>query len=127
MVNEERVRTMTRTAIFEDGKGKKAIPTGEYYRSDYLFIQLLKGFFWGTVAFFLLAGLVILYGMDSLMKRAATMDPAQIVGMAAVSYAVFIVAYLVICYIRGYRNYQRNEKEIRIYEKMLKRLERLYE
>ena len=127
MVNEGRVRAMTRAAIFEEGKGKKAIPAGGYYRSDYMFIQLLKGFFWGTIAFGLLAGLVVLYGMDSLMAKAATMDPMQIVVMAAVTYVLFIVAYLVICCIRGYRIYQRNEKEIKIYEKMLKRLEKLYE
>jgi hypothetical protein len=47
MVNEERVRVMTKTAIFEEGVGKKALPTGEYYRSDYLFIQMLKSFFLG--------------------------------------------------------------------------------
>ena len=34
MLNEEKVRVMTKLAIYEQGEGKKYLPISKYYRSD---------------------------------------------------------------------------------------------
>ena len=41
MLNEKRVILMTRMASYEAGEGKKNIEVGNYFRADYLAIQLL--------------------------------------------------------------------------------------
>ena len=42
MLNEERVILMTKMASHEENEGKKNVAIGNYYRSDYIAIQVLK-------------------------------------------------------------------------------------
>lgn len=126
MVNERRVRIMTKAAIFEDSKGKKALPMVGYYRSDYMFIQMLKGFFWGTIAFFLLTALVVFAGLDTVVEKIGTIDPME-TGMAVIgAYILFMLVYMSICYVRSSIQYKKNEKAVKSYEKTLKQLENIY-
>ncbi|MBE5905414.1 MAG: hypothetical protein E7277_01295 [Lachnospiraceae bacterium] len=127
MVNEERVRVMTKTAIFEEGVGKKALPTGEYYRSDYLFIQMLKSFFWGSAAFGLIGLLVVCYGMDALMSKLPSLNVLQLCIAVLIAYVLFMVVYMGVSYVRSYRIYRSYEKAVKGYEKSLKHLENMYE
>ncbi len=36
MVDETKVRVMTRLAAYEEGTGKKYLPIGQYFRTDYI-------------------------------------------------------------------------------------------
>ena len=56
MVDETKVRVMTRLAAYEEGTGKKYLPIGQYFRTDYIFMQLLKSFVYGTLAFAIVVG-----------------------------------------------------------------------
>ena len=57
MLNEERVILMTRMASYEKGQGKQNVKIGNFFRSDYLTIQVLKSIVCFTLAFFLVFGL----------------------------------------------------------------------
>ena len=46
MINEEKVKIMTKLAMYEQGKGRKYLPVSKYYRSDYIGLALIKNFFW---------------------------------------------------------------------------------
>ena len=47
MINEEKVKIMTKLAMYEQGKGRKYLPVSKYYRSDYIGLALIKKFFFG--------------------------------------------------------------------------------
>ena len=42
MLNEEKIRIMTRAAIYEQGKGEEDIKITSYSRSDYIRYNMLK-------------------------------------------------------------------------------------
>ena len=42
MLNEEKVRHMTKAAAYENGPEKKNIGISDYFRGDYLGLQLVK-------------------------------------------------------------------------------------
>ena len=44
MINEEKVKIMTKIAMYEQGAGKKYLPVSKYYRSDYIGLALIKNF-----------------------------------------------------------------------------------
>ena len=48
MLNEERIRLMTRMAAYEEHEGKKDIAISEYFRGDYISFQLLKSAIYAT-------------------------------------------------------------------------------
>ena len=49
MINEEKVKIMTKIAMYEQGKGRKYLPVSKYYRSDYIGLALIKNFFLVTI------------------------------------------------------------------------------
>ena len=49
MINEEKVKIMTKLAMYEQGRGRKHLPVSRYYRSDYIGLALIKNFFLVTI------------------------------------------------------------------------------
>ena len=74
MLNEERIILMTKMASYEKGEGRKNIKTGNYYRSDYIAIQLMKAVVCATAAFALMLGLYILYDLEMFMQDLYKID-----------------------------------------------------
>ena len=60
MVDEEKVILMTRLASFEAGEGKKYVPIANYFRTDYITLQLLKSIIAGVVVFLSVMGIYAL-------------------------------------------------------------------
>ena len=54
MLSEERIILMTKMASYECNEGKKNMAIGKYFRSDYIAIQIMKSFVYGTIAFFII-------------------------------------------------------------------------
>ena len=48
MINEEKVKIMTKLAMYEQGKGRKYLPVSRYYRSDYIGLFISGNIFWKT-------------------------------------------------------------------------------
>ena len=87
MVNEQRLHSMIKIAKFDANDGKRCKPMIQYARKDYVALQLLKSFVVGTIAFFMMLGLWVLYSMDALMEQINKMDfvkAATTLGLPAV-------------------------------------------
>lgn len=52
MLNEERIRLMTKMASYEANEGKKNVSIGSYFRGDYIGLQVIKSVISGTIGFF---------------------------------------------------------------------------
>ena len=61
MINEQRVKLMTRMAAYEQDEYKKNIKITGFFRSDYIGFQLLKSIVANTIAFAILFCLYILH------------------------------------------------------------------
>ena len=68
MLNEERIRLMTKMASYEEGIGKEYLPMKQYYRRDYVSLEMLKTFFTSTIAFGILCLCWILYEMENITE-----------------------------------------------------------
>ena len=64
MVNEQRLHSMIKIAKFDANDGKRCKPMIQYARKDYVALQLLKSFVVGTIAFFMMLGLWVLYSIE---------------------------------------------------------------
>ncbi|MBQ1871298.1 MAG: hypothetical protein IJK13_02635 [Lachnospiraceae bacterium] len=125
MVNEEKVRLMTKLAVFEENKGKKTLPIGDYYRSDYISKNLLSGFIAGTFAYLILFAIWALHEGEQLVQKLLALDFGHIIFMVIVFYGIFMVLYLTVCYLVGDAKYRRSVKSLKAYKKALKRLENM--
>lgn len=127
MLNEERIKLMTKMASYEAKEGKKTIPIGKYYRSDYISYQMIKTGIGLTVAYIMMAGLWILARFEYFMENLHKIDLVGLGKNAAIIYIVFLISYMVIAYNIYYLRYEKSIKSLKKYNSRLKKLKVLYE
>ena len=94
MLNEERIRSMTRLAIYENNEGKKTIPLSHYYKSDYVSKSLMKSFVYGTISFGIMLGMWMIYQMDNAKKSLFGGNLEQFLIQIILLYLIFLITHL---------------------------------
>ena len=89
-------------------------------------LQLLKSFVIGTIAFFIMLGLWVLYSMETLMKQINNMDLIQSAITLGILYGVFMVIYLLATYIIFNVKYTYGRKKVKKYYAGLKKNNAMY-
>lgn len=51
MLDERKVKLMTRLALYEQTQGREDFKISEYYRKDYAGMHILFSFFWITIGY----------------------------------------------------------------------------
>lgn len=51
MLNEERIKLMTKMACYEADEGRKNVAIGSYFRGDYIGLQVIKSIISATIAY----------------------------------------------------------------------------
>lgn len=124
MLNQNKIRLMTKLAMEEEHHEKELQDVKAYYRSDYISVRMFKNALRLTLAFgvgFLLWGCC---NLDAVMKRLNTMD---ILGMGmriCIFYILFLAAGLLFTYMMATRSYFRGLSELQKYQVLLERLSR---
>lgn len=126
MLNGERVMLMTQMASYENGEGKKSIKIGNYFRSDYIAVQVLKSIVCGTVTFAILFALYIFYDFELFMQDLYKIDLITFAKDVLTRYAVSVVAYCLLTYIVSTYRYAKAKNSLRTYYHSLKKLNSLY-
>lgn len=126
MLSEERIILMTKMASYESNEGKKNMAIGKYFRSDYIAIQVLKSILYGTIAFFIVFGLYILYDFETFMQDLYKMDLLAFARNILIYYAVSVVSYGILSYIVYSYHYAKAKKNLKCYYHNLKKLNTMY-
>lgn len=126
MLNEERIILMTKMASYEEKEGKKNVQIGNYFRSDYIAIQVLKSFVSATIAFCAVFALFIFYDFETFLQDIYKIDLITFAKNVLIAYGVTVVVFSVITYaVYSYR-YSRAKKSLKCYYNNLKKLNSLY-
>lgn len=126
MVNEERVKLMTRMAAYEEGDHKKNKNIVCFFRSDYISLQLMKAFIANSIAFAILFGLYVLYDFEIFMKEIYQMDLFGFIRSVLIIYVIYILILAVITYVVSLYRYNRALQKTKLYYLNLKKLSKLY-
>lgn len=127
MLNEERIKLMTRMASYEAGEGKKNMVIGSYFRGDFISMQVLKAVISVTIAFFICLGLYFFYNFEVFMQEVYKMDLLAFAKNILLLYAVITVGYGVISYLIYSSRYKRAKKSLKKYYNNLRKLSGLYD
>ena len=104
MINEEKVKIMTKLAMYEQGRGRKHLPVSRYYRSDNIGLALIKNFFLVTIGYVLIVAAVAVY----------------------FGYVIVLAAYSILTYIQYSVKYYQAKKSVREYYSQLTELNKIY-
>ena len=126
MINEEKVKIMTRLAMYEQGEGRKYLPISKYFRSDYIGLALIKNFFLVTIGYaMILAGLGAYFG-EYLLDNIHKMDLMALGFYVIAGYAALLVLYTILTYIQYSVKYYRAKKSVKGYYEELTRPDKIY-
>ena len=126
MLNNDRIRLMTKLALYEGKEGKEDIRLSKYYKTDYVRYEIIKSIICATLGYALILVLLVIYKSEYLIAKAVTLDyrgiGINVVGIYIMILAVYGLSTAVIASIR----YDQSRKKLGKYYKLLKRLNKLY-
>lgn len=126
MVNEQRVILMARLASYEQGEGRKNVKIGNYFRSDYIAIQVLKSVVASTLSFGIVFAMYIFYDFETFMQDLYKIDLFVFARNIVLYYVVFVLAYGILTYAVCTWRYAKAKTSLKNYYHNLKKLGSLY-
>lgn len=126
MVDETKIRMMTRLSAYEKNAGKRYMPLGHYFRTDYIWLQVLKSFVCGTMAFLLVVGVEIMCNFENLLGEVYDLDLMEMAKNIGNKYVTLMIIYLVITVIVSAYRYSRAKRSLKAYNSVLSKLDKFY-
>lgn len=127
MLNEEKIKLMTRMAAYEENEGKRSMQIGNYFRSDYIGLQVMKSVISATIAFAIVIAMYIFYDFESVMKEIYQVDLLATGKQILIAYVVFVGIYAVITYMIYAYRYTKAKKSLKKYYTHLTELSGFYD
>ncbi len=127
MLNEERIKLMTRMASYEEHEGRENMAIGNYFRSDYIGLQVMKAVISATLTFAIVLGVIVFYHFETVMKEVYQVDLLEMGRKLLLAYVIFTGIYTLICYLVFSYRFSRAKKSLKKYYSHLQELAELYE
>ena len=115
MLNEEKIRWMTKASIYEKRQGRIDLGRNEYFMGDYVRLHLLKNGISLTIAYILLAGLYAVYKIEEIFDMAANMQLGLLLKEMLLLYIILLVIYTGIGIVYYSWQYQSSRKQVKKY------------
>lgn len=127
MLDNNKIRLMTKLAIYEKKEGKEDIRLSKYFKTDYVRYQTIKSIICATIGYLLILLLIAVYKSEYIIRYAISLDYKRI-GLTVLGIYIIVVAIYGLASIAGYSiKYDISRKKLGHYFKLLKRLNRLYQ
>ena len=127
MLNEDRIILMTKIASYEAKEGKKYVSIANYFRSDYISLQVIKSVVYGSIAFLVAIGVFVFYDFEFFMQDVYKIDLLQFGKRIGIIYVISVGIYALISYIHAIYHYNRAKQSLKTYYNNLKKLSKYYD
>lgn len=127
MVNEEKLKLMTKLAIYENTKGKKQLNISKYYKRDYVRFQMFKTAVSSTVAFLVLMFAYCMLNAEELLLALNELDFMKLAAEIGIIYVIFLVLYMLVAWIVYANKYEKIKPDVIEYNRNLKKLKEFYD
>lgn len=126
LIDLEKVRIMTKLAVFEQEEEEDAIKITRYYQGDYVRHELLKTLVCITFGYVCLCVLGVLYQLEYLIGNAIKLDYSKLLVELIGGYCILLILYGIGVSLGYIYQYHRAKKKIKGYDKNLHVLRKLY-
>lgn len=107
MLNEERVITMTKMAMYDKGIKKHNLRVTSYYRMDYITFQTIMTLLWATLGYIILVAIILMTQIDEITTELSIdyiIEKGILIGMGYVGVLIAFGAIAVMFYTMKYQN-----------------------
>ena len=127
MLNEKRVKHMTRLASYDEKSGEQDLKINSYLKKTYVRFNVLISLLWATLGYVALVGIIGLSCMETIMENLTLSMLVMLGGSFVIGY--FITIIIVACVTSGFykKKYTLARNNVKKYTKDLQILEKMYE
>ena len=127
MLDEKRVKLMTKLALYEETQGKDDFKVSGYYRKDYVGMPMICTFLWVTIGYVCLAGLLALAGMDAIISKISVGFLITLMIVAVAGYFILLILFLSLTSRIYNKKHQHARNRVKMYNHDLIKLLKMYE
>lgn len=128
MLNEEKIKSMTKAAAYENGPEKKNIVISSYYRKDFLGLQMVKSAVAYTISFAILAAMWAMGQIEELMLQLTRPDYLErILPLLLLLFIAGLILYETAVYMYYSKKYRQAKKSVHEFHSYLKHIHKFYE
>lgn len=127
MLDERKVKLMTKLALYDQTQGKEDFKISEYYRKDYAGMHIIFSILWVTVGYVVAGALVLLAGMDALLEQMSTGLIMTLGGAVIIGYVAVLVFYIIVTSHVYNKKHQDARQRVKKYNHTLTKLLKIYE
>ncbi|MCR5791884.1 MAG: hypothetical protein K6G65_01815 [Lachnospiraceae bacterium] len=126
MLNEKKIRFMSKLAIAEE-KEKKSFRITGYYRSDYIRMHLMQDLIYVTIGYALIWMMVAFYKLDAFFADVMSINYVGLLRQMIIGYIIVLIVYAVGSITVSAVRYSKAHRFLLRFRKNLMVLERYYE
>ena len=126
MLNENKVKMMTKMAIYEKNEGRRMLKTARYFKSDYIAFGILKTLITTSIAYIIMLIMYVLYNIESIIKDINKIDYTEVGTNLIIGYVAMIAVFSAIAFVVYGKQYDNSRNGLKRYFSRLNKLERFY-
>ncbi len=127
MLNEVKIKLMTRVAIYEKTEERNGLLMSKYFKEDYVKFGCLRTLVLVTICYWLIVGIYVATNFDKLLTDINNMDYFKLMSIMLSGYVGVAAVFYVYSFIVFSFRYYRARPGIVEYNKNLKKIIKLYE
>ena len=109
LLNENKIKMMTKMAIYEKNEGKSMLKTAKYFKGDYIAFGVLKTVIATTFAGVILLAMYFLCNAEGMIRDINNLD---YIGLAKKFALYYVLMLIVFCVIAGFVYYFRIPEKV---------------
>ncbi|MCR5227627.1 MAG: hypothetical protein K6E27_10485 [Eubacterium sp.] len=127
MLDEEKIKLMTKITIYEKNEDTADLTMSRYYKEDYVKYHCLKTLVSVTLCYWLVFALYILINFEEVLNTLNTMDYFKVISRLMFGYVIAMGVFYLYAFIVYNFKYSKAKKGLVEYNSNLKKLIKLYE
>ncbi len=127
MLDEEKIKLMTKITIYEKNEGLEDLILSKYYKEDYVQYGCLKTLVAATFCYWIIVAVYILLQFEKFLADLNHIDYFKIISWLMIGYVITLAVFYMYAFIVYNYKYSKAKPGIVQYNKWLKKLVKSYE
>lgn len=127
MLDEEKIKLMTKITIYEKNEETAGLTMSKYYKEDYVKYHCLKTLVAITICYWLCIAVYVLISFEQVLNTLNTMDYFKVISRLMGGYVIAMVIFYLYAFIVYNFRYAKAKRGLVEHNRNLKKLLKLYE
>lgn len=127
MLNEEKVKLMTRMAKYESKEGAEDFKISAYYKKDYSSYHTILTIIWVTIGYAIVVGIGVITFLQEILKNLNMAFLIMLLLCIVTGYIVLVILYAIAASRFYSKKHQDARQRVKAFHRDLIRLNRMYE